>query len=262
MEQSVVQYVYDYLQDLGLIGFRMKIGILQCDQVLDVLQPTFGDYPKIMATLFAKVSPDCRFKAYRVQLLEYPQDLDECDVYITTGSRHNINDDLDWIKRLEEFIYELDQAKKMFIGICFGHQLMIKVLGGVVGTSDKGWGIGVSSNQVVHRKPWMEPFQDKLNLIASHQDQVIQLPKDINIEVLASSSFCPYYMLAHGDHFISIQGHPEFSKEYSAALMDIRRKLIPSKRIQYGKASLQKDVDDQLMARWIVNFVLFNLNIS
>ncbi len=89
----------------------MKIGILQCDRVLEQFQPIFGDYPEMITALFAKVEPDCRFKAYQVQPLEYPQDLNECDAYITTGSRHGVNDD-EWIKRLEAFICELDRVKE------------------------------------------------------------------------------------------------------------------------------------------------------
>ncbi len=233
----------------------MKIGVLQCDHVLEQFQPIFGDYPEMIATLFAKVEPDCRFKTYQVQSLEYPQNLNECDAYITTGSRHGVNDDFEWIKHLEAFICELDQAKKPFIGICFGHQLMVKALGGMVKKSDKGWGIGVTQNKIVDSKPWMQPYQSRLNLIASHQDQVLCLPKSVKMDVLVSSLFCPHYMLAYGDHFISIQGHPEFTKHYSATLMNFRRKLISSKRIREGETSLQTDVDDQLMAQWIVNFI-------
>ncbi len=233
----------------------MKIGVLQCDHVLEQFQPIFGDYPEMIATLFAKIAPDCRFKIYQVQSLDYPQDLNECDAYITTGSRHSVNDDYEWIKRLEAFICELDRVKKSFVGICFGHQLMVKALGGTVKKSDKGWGIGVTQNKTVSSKLWMLPLQDRLNLIASHQDQVLCLPKSVKMDVLVSSTFCPYYMLAYGDHFISVQGHPEFTKDYSAALMNFRRKLIPSERLQEGEMSLKKDVDDQLIARWIVNFI-------
>lgn len=232
----------------------MKIGILQCDHVREALQPTFGDYPQMIAALFAKVMPGCRFETFRVQSFEYPRNLDECDAYITTGSRHGVNDGFEWIRRLEEFICELDQVKKPLVGICFGHQLMAKALGGAVDRSDKGWGIGITLNQVVRSKPWMKPYQHGLNLIASHQDQIIRLPKKVRTDVLASSSFCSYYMLAYGDHFISIQGHPEFTKAYSSALIDLRREIIPFNCIQEGKASLSENLDDQLMARWIINF--------
>lgn len=232
----------------------MKIGILQCDYVLEQFQPAFGDYPKMIATLFAKVSSACQFDIYQIQNLEYPQNIHECDAYITTGSRYGVNDNYVWIKRLEAFICELNQAKKPLVGICFGHQLIAKALGGVVEKSDKGWGVGVSFNQVVSTRPWMEPHQDHLNLIVSHQDQVIRLPKSRKVDVLVRSSFCPYYMLAYNEHFISVQGHPEFSKEYSASLMNNRRNIISSERIMNGEASLQSNVDDQLITRWIVNF--------
>ena len=234
----------------------MKIGILQCDHVREALQPAFGDYPQMITALFAKVAPAWRFETFRVQSFEYPRNLAECDAYITTGSRHGVNGGFAWITRLEEFIGELDQAKKPFIGICFGHQLMVKALGGVVGRSDKGWGIGVTANQVVCQKSWMAPHQHNLNIIASHQDQVICLPKEVKVDVLASSSFCSYYMLAYGDHFVSIQGHPEFTKDYSSALIDIRQEIIPFNRVQEGRASLSANVDDQLIAQWIVNFCI------
>ncbi|MCP5276102.1 MAG: GMP synthase [Burkholderiales bacterium] len=233
----------------------MKIGILQCDHVREELQSEFGDYPQMITALFANVAPDYQFRLYDVQAFEYPQHLDECDAYISTGSRHSVYDDLPWIARLEDFIRELDQARKKYFGICFGHQLMIQALGGEVRKSDRGWGIGVTSNHVEHIKPWMEPIKAELNLIASHQDQVISLPQDVEIDVLAGSTFCPCYMLAYGDHFLSVQGHPEFCKDYSSALMDIRRNIIPAERIEQGKASLTTGLDDQLFARWIVNFI-------
>ncbi len=230
----------------------MKIGILQCDYVRKELQPAFADYPAMIAALFAKATADCQFKTYQVQSFEYPKNLDECDAYITTGSRHGVNDDLAWINRLEAFICELNQAEKTFIGICFGHQLMAKALGGTVSQSDKGWGIGVTFNQVISSKPWMDPCQQGVDLIASHQDQVISLPDEV--EVLASSHFCPNYMLQYGDHFMSVQGHPEFTKNYSAAIMDIRRAQIPSNRIREGETSLKANIDDRVMAQWIINF--------
>lgn len=181
-----------------------------------------------------------------------PQSLDECDGYVTTGSRHSVYDDIPWIERLKEFVRDLNGAQKKLVGICFGHQLIARALGGTIEKSDKGWAVEVSFTQIDRRKPWMEPFQPELDLVVSHQDQVSHLPA--GIEVLASSQFCPYYMLQQGNHFMSVQGHPEFSKNYSYALMDGRRKPIPANRIREGMISLSADVDDRLMFQWIINF--------
>jgi GMP synthase-like glutamine amidotransferase len=230
----------------------MKLGLLQCDDVTEALRPQFGTYPDMFSRLLLGIAPDIQLITYNALNGELPQNINECDGYITTGSQFSVNDNDHWIEELQDFISRLAQHNKKFVGICFGHQLLAKALGGKVEKSERGWGIGVSFNRIQRQKPWMLPSQDSLDLLVSHQDQVIELPHDV--EVLASSHFCPNYMLQYGDHMISIQGHPEFSKEYVNALIERRRNLIPAERVEEGQVSLQAPVDDQLMAQWIINF--------
>jgi GMP synthase-like glutamine amidotransferase len=228
----------------------MKIGILQCDDVADELQPEFGNYPAMFERLLGGAASNLEFATYRAVDGELPNSVEDCDAYITTGSQHGVNDGLAWVNKLEKFVLELATAKKKYVGICFGHQVMAKALGGVI--SDQGWGIGMSFNKVDVYKPWMDSSQETLNLIVSHRDQVTELPA--GVEVLASSDFCPYYMLQYGSQMMTVQGHPEFSKNYSRALMEKRKNIIPAPRIDDGQASLSADADDRLMARWIINF--------
>jgi GMP synthase-like glutamine amidotransferase len=230
----------------------MKIGILQCDDVMEELQPEFGNYPAMFEALLGDIAPEWQFVTYRALDGELPDSIDACDGYITTGSRHGVNDELAWLSQLEAFVTLLAQADKKYVGICFGHQLLAKVLGGTVALSDRGWGVGMSFNQVEVKKSWMQPYQSSLDLIVSHQDQITRLPQDV--EVLASSRFCPYYMLQYGRHLMSVQGHPEFSKAYSSALMARRTDRIPASRGREGQASLAARVDDRLMMQWIINF--------
>lgn len=231
----------------------MKIGILQCDDVADELQAEFGNYPAMFEAMLSEAAPNFQFVTYRVVSGEFPDSIHDCDGYITTGSRYGVNDDSRWIDELETFVVDLDRAEKKFVGICFGHQMLVKALGGKVVESDRGWAVGISCNRIDVKKGWMNPDQEKLNLVVSHHDQVSQLPQ--GIEVLASSDFCPYYMLQYRGHMMSVQGHPEFSKAYSSALMDKRANLIPAARIREGKVSLEEEVHDVLMMRWIVNFL-------
>lgn len=230
----------------------MKLGLLQCDDVTEALRPQFGTYPDMFSRLLLGIAPDIQLITYNALNGELPQNINECDGYITTGSQFSVNDNEHWIEELQNFIRRLAQHNKKFVGICFGHQLLVKALGGKVEKSERGWGIGVSFNRIQRQKPWMRPSQGSLDLLVSHQDQVIELPHDV--EVLASSHFCPNYMLQYGDYMMSIQGHPEFSKEYVNALIERRRNLIPAERVEEGQASLQAPVDDQLMAQWIINF--------
>jgi len=229
----------------------MKIGILQCDDVADELQPEFGNYPAMCERLLAEAASNLEFVTYRAVDGELPDSVEDCDAYITTGSRHGVNDGLTWVDELEKFVLELVEAEKKFVGICFGHQLLAKALGGEV--SDRGWRVGMSVNKVDVEMPWMDSPRETLNLIVSHRDQVTELPA--GVDVLASSEFCPNYILQFGSNMMTVQGHPEFSKNYSRALMEKRKNIIPAPLIAAGQASLAADADDHLVARWIINFI-------
>ena len=230
----------------------MKIGILQCDHVQQQLESEFGDYPLMFTRLLEEITSDWEYVVYPVLHGKFPTAVDECDGYITTGSRHGVNDGFPWIDQLLAFIRDIDQQGVKFVGICFGHQLLAKALGGRVEKSSRGWGIGVSNSHIIKRQSWMEPFQPEMGLVVSHQDQVVELPARANR--LAASQFCPNYMLQIGKHLMGVQGHPEFTHLYAAALMDRRRDHISASRIREGMASLQAEVHDKLMVLWIVNF--------
>ncbi|SFQ81704.1 GMP synthase-Glutamine amidotransferase [Halopseudomonas formosensis] len=231
----------------------MKIGILQADDVNPVLQPEHGNYPQMFEKALRAVLPDCELPVYRVLDGELPATTTECDAWLITGSKFGVNDGLHWIEALSDFVRTLWAEQRPLVGICFGHQLMARALGGTVVKSDKGWGVGLSFNQVIERKPWMQPWQEELDLLVSHQDQVVVLPEEA--QVLASSDFCPYYLIQYGECFLSVQGHPEFCVDYCRALMEMRRDSLPAARLRAGRASLNAEADSQLMMQWIASFL-------
>ena len=61
-------------------------------------------------------------------------------------------------------------------------------------------------------------------------------------------------MVQWDDHFLSVQGHPEWNKLYAKTLMNDRRSIIGVKRIEQGITSLEKNINNQQFARWIINF--------
>jgi GMP synthase-like glutamine amidotransferase len=99
----------------------------------------------------------------------------------------------------------------------------------------------------------MEPNHEQVNLVVSHQDQIVELPPQA--EVLMSSDFCPYSMIKVGTCLLGLQGHPEFSRDYSLALMNRRRHRIPAPVIDNGANSLSRDVNDLAVMRWLVAFL-------
>jgi GMP synthase-like glutamine amidotransferase len=202
--------------------------------------------------LLQSIDSTVTFETFDVEQSQFPPHLLACDAYLITGSKHSVNDPWPWISELEHFILKLHQAQIKLIGICFGHQLIAKALGGKVSKSPQGWGIGMSTNRVLQRKPWMMPFCEQFNLLMSHQDQVIELPKDT--DVLASNAHCPFYMLQIGNN-LTIQGHPEFTKDYSKALIEYRHDLLDPLCYEKGLQSLALPEDKRIIAQWITHFL-------
>ena len=233
----------------------MKIGILQCDRVREVLREQgFVEYPQVFMERFHAVDPNLEFRIYHCLDGELPGSVDECDGYVSTGSRFSVLDEDQWIRDLEGFVVSLVRARVPYIGICFGHQLLAQALGGKVARARVGWGVGVSRNTIEEPQWWMgnEPLSE-VNLIVSHQDQVVEAPPEM--KVIGGSDFCPVYFCVINDHALSIQGHPEFSRDYSRALMELRRDQIDSRVIEAGIDSLQWRVDDNEVFRWMVRFL-------
>lgn len=230
----------------------LNLGILQCDRVREKFVPLHGQYPDMFTSLLKSVDHSFTFTTYDVEQDNLPSHVDECDAYLITGSRHGVNDNLPWVAKLEEFVRQLHTAQKKLIGICFGHQVIAKALGGKVIKSPNGWGVGMSINKITRQKSWMTPTCDTFNLLISHQDQVVELPE--GAEIVASNDLCPFYMMQIGNA-LSVQGHPEFSKAYSKALIESREDILSKECYEQGLRSLNLEKDNTLVAQWITNFL-------
>ncbi|MGI4793374.1 MAG: hypothetical protein ACRYG8_04680 [Janthinobacterium lividum] len=71
---------------------------------------------------------------------------------------------------------------------------------------------------------------------------------------LAASEFTPYAALGYDDDMFSIQGHPEFSPEFSAALIEIQRDRYGPLADTALLSLLQPD-DGGRTAAWLRRFV-------
>ncbi len=240
----------------------MIIGILQADSVREEFQPAHGDYPRMFEELLGTAAEstaaentvaDIEFRHYNVELGDYPADIDECDGYVITGSKKSVYDDEPWIHVLSDFVTKLHEQKKKTVGICFGHQLVAQALGGKTEPADVGWGVGIHHYRMLANEPYMDSQASGFGLIVSHKDQVTRLPE--GAELLATSDFCPNAMFRMGEHILTFQGHPEFSKAYSKDLMEMRQDILAEK-FQPGIDSLQNDPDGPMIGRWMIKFLV------
>ncbi len=230
----------------------MNIGLLQCDHVSEQFQHLIPDYSDAFRTLFATYAPDITLRVYDVCHGELPQSVDECEGYLTTGSRYSVYDNIPWIHALAEFVRQVHAQKAKFVGICYGHQMIAYALGGTVAKSNHGWGIGVKPVELTQAKDWMQPEQHEYRLRLSHQDQVMTLPD--GAELLGGNEHCPISMFGVGDSMLGIQAHPEFTPAYAKSLMDSRLERIGAETIQKAASTLNETTDEGVIVQWIDAF--------
>lgn len=231
----------------------MKIGILQCDSTMEQFRADHGNYPEMFISLFQSVDPDLEFNIYDIQAEQFPQISEECDAYLITGSRFSVYDDEPWIRKLEEYVLTLHNSRFPLLGICFGHQMIAKALGGKTEPAQQGWGVGVQNYQTVSTKKWIQPALKQFSLLASHKDQVTELPA--GAELIAESEFCPNAAFRIDNHILTFQGHPEFQKKYSKALMQLREKILGPEVFEGGMKSLEQTIQAQQITNWMLNFL-------
>lgn len=231
----------------------MKIGILNADQLTPEVHKQYGSYSDMIERLLHSVQNTHTYHAYQVAKHHYPTSIDECDAYLITGSKANAYDDTPWIKTLRSYIVALDKHRKKLVGICFGHQIIAQALGGLVRRHEHGWGVGITTNQVLITQPWMKPVKQHILLRVSHQDQVTRLPPQA--QHVTTNTFCVNSSFQINEHIITFQGHPEFTAEYLQYLIQGRQKIIGQQRYQQALTSLHLAVDNAIVAQWILNFM-------
>lgn len=124
-------------------------------------------------------------------------EFDDVDGLLISGSMFDAHGDNEWILQLLELLRELWIKKPdfKFTGVCFGHQILARLLGAPVGASPKGdWELG-------HCPITLTPTGQRLfrtksevvHLHQMHQDQVLKVPSADDVD---------------DEHLLSIHGHP------------------------------------------------------
>ena len=157
------------------------------------------------------------------------EDIDKYKGFVICGSHYSVNDDQEWIRRTEQLILSLSKKSPSprVVGLCFGHQLVAKALGGAVGRNPSGKFIlqtervkptkkNASSNSIVSKLFDNGP----LYMLESHSECVTELPPDA--ESIATSASCENEMILFTDDMFGIQSHPECSAD------EFEEKILPS----------------------------------
>jgi GMP synthase-like glutamine amidotransferase len=231
----------------------LRIGLIQCGHVHPDLVPTLGDYPELFADLLGPHGIE--LTTFDVDHEQFPVDLGGFDGWVVSGSANSAYEDLPWIHRTEELLRKLVADRAPMVAVCFGHQLLAQALGGRVAKAPGGWGAGMHRYDFCSEPlPWMEPSPvGGVRIIASHQDQVVELPE--GAVVIARTDHCPIAAYTLGSSVLAIQPHPEFTAEVSRGLVERRRDRIGAEASDAALASLSEPLDQDLVAGWMARFL-------
>jgi GMP synthase-like glutamine amidotransferase len=232
----------------------LRLGFLQCDNLDHPHVDVAGDYDVLFGTLLA--TPDLELVGYRAHHGDLPTSPRDCDAWLIPGSRHSVYDDLAWIHDLTSFTRRVLDDERPLVGVCFGHQLIGRLLGAPVDRAEAGWTIGAVRYRLHQCVPGETPnpttSPDRFTLIASHQDQVLELPDGATL--LADAPTCPVAGFTTA-HVLTIQAHPEFDAPLAESLYRSRVERIGQAPVEAALATLDRPLDRSRIARWIRAFV-------
>lgn len=131
---------------------------------------------------------------------------------IVTGSWAMVTDRTPWSERTGAWARDLIAGDKPLLGVCYGHQLMADVMGGVVADDPGGREMGtlpVTLSDQGRADPFFGRLPSVFQADLTHVQSVLVPPA--GAQVLASSAHDAFVALRYGSHAISVQFHPEFS---------------------------------------------------
>lgn len=221
----------------------MHLAVLEADRQSPAMLPSHGSLTEMMRAWLAPAIPGLTVTGFAALDMSVPlPGPGVFDGVVVTGSRASAYDPEPWIDRLRDHLRVLHDAGQPILGICFGHQILARALGGQV--RRRGWRVGLE--QV--RAPGLDPAGGPLSAHVWHQDQVVAPPP--GARVLAGYAGCPFAALALGRRALTLQWHPEFPHDYMAAILtDEGPASLPAPIFRAARATLNGRHDGDRVAR-------------
>ncbi|CEP08721.1 hypothetical protein [Parasitella parasitica] len=231
---------------------KLHLALLINDTPMPQVLVKAGDYLRQFQTVFEKAA-DRQHLALTwdafdvVNKQEYPS-LDavasgKYDAILLTGSKYNAHDNDAWILKLLNFVKQVQTDhidKTKLVGICFGHQIMLRAAGGVTGRNTAGWELGwiqVELNQA--GQSFFKTGKQNINIHQFHQDHVSVLPAGYRSLAFTTDNTPNHVTVSDNGQCLTIQGHPEFSRDTMRTMLTVRR----------DTGVLQKDVANEALER-------------
>lgn len=175
-------------------------------------------------TAFARYFPGSEWSVRRGPHDDIPRSASGFDRVILSGSLTAATAEAPWISNLETFIRRCIDGGVPLLGICYGHQMIGRVVGGMdhvrrAERDEFGW----SRIEVLEPSMLFDGLGDSFHSFSSHCDEVSRAPK--GLKVTARSEICPIQAFEMTDRPVfGIQFHPEKTLEEGRVTFNERKK--------------------------------------
>ncbi|KAG8950407.1 hypothetical protein FRC03_012861 [Tulasnella sp. 419] len=238
----------------------VQLALLICDTPVPAVLQKYGTYLEVFKVFLNNslthlgLADDVNFTldGYDVTKEEFPPSelLEKGSGYqgiLISGSSASAYADLPWIHTLTKWVGDVATSKPhiRFVGICFGHQIIARALGGDCIRNPVGWEVGTTEVELTEEGKKLFGGDKVLKIQQMHRDHVPNLPP--SFKLLASSIDSPNQgMISEysdqgddlkGIHIFTVQGHPEFSPDIVHKIIDTRELsgVMDSETVKEGR---------------------------
>jgi GMP synthase (glutamine-hydrolysing) len=152
------------------------------------------------------------------------------DGVIISGSPRDAWNDDPVNEKLCDLIHECGERQIPLLGVCYGHQVLGRALGGQVGRHPQGLELGNTTVELTPAGlsfPLFAGFPEQFDVLNSHADAVLTLPPDC--ELLATGSFTQVQAFHYNRSLMGVQFHPETDPDTLRFIWSGRREVWRTK---------------------------------
>ena len=178
--------------------------------------------------------PQSAFNTIFVPERGLPDNVKE-DIVLISGSKHSAYETLPWVPDFEQRIRKWIELGTPMLGVCFGHQIIAKALGGTVEKGANGAEVGaveVTLTKAGENDAVFARFDTQFRIGTFHKDVVTDLPP--GAVVLAKNDKYSTQALRFNERTVGVQFHLEFTAKHIIDIIErnkdelVQNELFPS----------------------------------
>jgi len=157
---------------------------------------------------------------------------------ILTGSHNMVTERIDWSERTAEWLRQQVKKQTPILGICYGHQLLNYVLGGVTGANPNGMEFGnqkVNLNNAAKSDSLFSLMPKVFEGHCCHAQSALKLPA--GAVCLGGNSHEPNHAVRFAENCWGVQFHPEFDTEAARCYIEQYKDKLAKQGVDTAKLS-------------------------